>query len=98
MKKTLRKIGIGSALVAGLLTGCNDNPILEGKIIKESFRAKQAIDSQDEYSALVEIQEDTVEVNSGGSKARSHDLRYDVGDSVKVQKMRNAPEYSIVSN
>ena len=94
MKKSLRKIGIGSTLSIGLLSGCVDNSVLEGKIVKESFYPSGGFGSIDRHTALVEIGGDTLTTNNYRREAREIDLKYDVGDSVKVKMDSNG--YKII--
>lgn len=86
MKETFKKIGLVGALVIGL-AGCrNTNPVLEGKILKEAFHVTGTLNKLDRYIVVVEIPGDTVVIDNGGREARSNDLKYDVGDSVKIRK------------
>ena len=98
MKRTLR-MGVGSALVAGLLAGCAPEPeILSGVILGESFYPAGNLGGlPDRYTALVRLSSgEEIPSEIFNKEARIADLRYNVGDSVKIEK--KGSKYKIVDD
>ena len=97
MRSKLTTLALAGTLVGGGCASKKPEPIFQGIITAESFFPRVGWSTEDRYTTVVKLLSgEEIGVVNYDDNARIFDLKYNVGDTVSIQKYRQFEAYRII--